>query len=300
MKFLLLLLLSLTALPKQAVAAVPLDTLNVPTDTLLAAPDTTALQLTHTEAGIPADTLIPPPERINLIPHFAAYAGIGLGVWGVADKRWFFKKRHQLRTTMEHWRGDKFIRADDFIQYAPVLSYYTLDLLPGVDARHRLGDRFLLGTTSYLVMGIVVNAIKHTVDARRPDGSAHNSFPSGHTATAFMGAELVRVEYGNYYGFGAYLVAGTVGMLRIYNNRHWFNDVLAGAGIGILSVHVGQLLLPLERRLVQRIARRLRGKSSADADLAPARNPPPASTLLLAPSYDAVHRCPTLSLALRF
>ena len=73
----------------------------------------------------------------------------------------------------------------------------------------------------------------------RPDGSACNSFPSGHTFVAFTGAEIIRREYGKEYPWIAvagYTVAVLVGAMRIYNNRHWAGDVLAGAGLGMLSV----------------------------------------------------------------
>ncbi len=64
-----------------------------------------------------------------------------------------------------------------------------------------------------------------------------------------MGAELVRSEYGNAYGAGAYVVAAGIAMLRIYNDRHWLNDVIGGAGFGILSARIGYWLLPCERKL---------------------------------------------------
>ena len=65
-----------------------------------------------------------------------------------------------------------------------------------------------------------------------------------------MGAELVRQEYGTWPGVAAYTVATGVAFLRIYNDRHWLNDVIAGAGIGILSAQAAYWLLPLERRLL--------------------------------------------------
>lgn len=64
-----------------------------------------------------------------------------------------------------------------------------------------------------------------------------------------MGAELVRREYGTGYGIAAYSVAAGIGVLRIWNDRHWLGDVLAGAGIGILSAEIGWWLLPCGRRL---------------------------------------------------
>ena len=67
-----------------------------------------------------------------------------------------------------------------------------------------------------------------------------------------MGAELVRTEYkyaSPWYGIGAYTIATGVGFLRLYNNRHWVSDVIAGAGVGILSARIGYWLLPFERKL---------------------------------------------------
>ena len=35
----------------------------------------------------------------------------------------------------------------------------------------------------------------------------------------------------------------------MYNGAHWFSDVLAGAGIGILSAHIGSWLLDPAKRM---------------------------------------------------
>jgi membrane-associated phospholipid phosphatase len=67
-----------------------------------------------------------------------------------------------------------------------------------------------------------------------------------------VGAEIVRQEYWNnspIYGIAAYAVATGVGVLRVYNERHWATDVVAGAGFGILSAQIGYWMLPLNRRL---------------------------------------------------
>lgn len=155
-----------------------------------------------------------------------------------------------IRDEVADMRDGHYFRADDYLQYLPVVSTYGLSLL-GAKARHSYLDRTFLIATSYLTMGILVNGLKYTVREPRPTG-ARNSFPSGHTATAFMGAELVRMEYKDasvWYGVGAYVVATGVGVLRVWNERHWATDVLAGAGIGILSARVAYWLLPFERRL---------------------------------------------------
>ena len=61
-------------------------------------------------------------------------------------------------------------------------------------------------------------------------------------------SDLIREEYGAAYGIAAYGVATGVAFLRLYNGRHWLNDVIAGAGVGILSARIGYWMLPLYRK----------------------------------------------------
>lgn len=59
-------------------------------------------------------------------------------------------------------------------------------------------------------MGTSVLVLKSVTKVERPDGSARNSFPSGHTAMAFMGAELLRREFWEvspWIGVAGYVVA---------------------------------------------------------------------------------------------
>lgn len=81
-------------------------------------------------------------------------------------------------------------------------------------------------------------SLKYSVDEQRPNGHGE-SFPSGHTSAAFMGAEFIRKQYGWGWGVPAYLSAGVVGWSRVEAGKHWTHDVLAGAAIGILSNHDG-------------------------------------------------------------
>lgn len=154
----------------------------------------------------------------------------------------------KVRSKMRDIRQERYFRLDDYLQYLPVASNLGIGFL-GAKAKHSFSDRLIITAASYISLGIMVNSLKYAICETRPDGSSANSFPSGHTATAFMGAELVRLEYGTAYGVGAYLAAGTVGILRVYNNRHWVTDVIAGAGVGILSARIGYWVLPLNRRL---------------------------------------------------
>ncbi len=173
---------------------------------------------------------------------------IALGTWGICNG-WIQQINHSVNDEMERLRGDCRFHLDDYIQYLPVASHVGLGLV-GVKCRCGILDRVTVAATAYLAMGIMVNVTKFAVNERRPDTGALNSFPSGHTATAFMGAELVRLEYGAVLGWSAYLTAGGVAFLRLYNDRHWVNDIIAGAGIGILSARIGYWLLPFNRRLL--------------------------------------------------
>lgn len=128
---------------------------------------------------------------------------------------------------------------DDYMQYAPALSVYALNLC-GVRGEHRFVDRTIILATAYLTMSVLVTGLKYTADVERPDGHNRHSFPSGHTATAFLGAEFLRMEYRDkpWIAVAGYGVAAATGFMRMYNNKHWLSDVVMGAGIGILSTRV--------------------------------------------------------------
>jgi len=135
---------------------------------------------------------------------------------------------------------------DDITQYVPAASVYILNLT-GIKGKHNFKDRTIILGLASLFTAASVNAIKYTAKVERPDKSAFNSFPSGHTAVAFMGAEFLWQEYKDvsiWYGIGGYAVAAATGTLRIYNNKHWIGDVAFGAGLGILSTKLAYWLYP--------------------------------------------------------
>lgn len=94
--------------------------------------------------------------------------------------------------------------------------------------RHDLG--LALGRTVAVSYGL-----KYAVQEERPNGDDNRSFPSGHTAVTFAGAEFIRKHYGWGYGVPAYAAAAFVGWSRVATDDHWGHDVAAGAAIGILS-----------------------------------------------------------------
>lgn len=175
---------------------------------------------------------------------------IGYGIIGIGNDQ-LESFNNQIKEEVKE-NIDKKFSIDDFSQYLPLASVYGLSAI-GIKGKNNFLDKTVIVATSYLIMGIAVNSLKRTLKVERPDGSGFNSFPSGHTATAFMGAELVYQEYKDvsiWYGISGYLVATGTGAFRLYNNRHWLTDVVAGAGIGILSAKAAYWLYPCVNRLL--------------------------------------------------
>jgi len=130
--------------------------------------------------------------------------------------------------------------ADDYLQYLPVLLAYGFDAL-GMPSKTDFINRSIILLKSEVLMTGAVTGLKYTIRELRPDSSARNSVPSGHTAQAFAAAAFLSEEYGKKYKWVPYLsygLASTVGTLRIMNNKHYLSDVLIGAGIGILSTKI--------------------------------------------------------------
>ena len=169
---------------------------------------------------------------------------IGYGIWGLENHNiQLFNTEIREEVTEDI---DKKFTIDDISQYTPAATALGLDAL-GIKGKNTFKNKAIILSTSYVIMGLAVNVLKRTSSSERPDGSNNNSFPSGHTATAFMGAELLYQEYKDksiWYGISGYIVATGTGAFRIYNNRHWLSDVVAGAGIGILSTKAAYWLFP--------------------------------------------------------
>ena len=148
-----------------------------------------------------------------------------------------------VRDAMQSWRGDgPQLRFDDYVQYLPLAMNLGLGLT-GVRAEHVFTDRLIETGVSFAFVGVTSKILKEIIYSPRPNGGDNKSFPSGHSCMSFTGAELVRMEYGWGWGAGAYAVATTVAVMRSYNNRHWLSDLFAGAGLGVLSAHIGEWLL---------------------------------------------------------
>lgn len=181
-----------------------------------------------------SDTLVPSPDPLVALLPGALYAAYPL-----------HHSDEAIRTTRHNLLGPQWRHHyDDHMQFAS----YALQLAMrcgGATGRSRSwGEMLTADGIGALGTAAIVLSVKRGVQRMRPDGSTHNSFPSGHTATAFLGAELFNLEYGADYPLLAhlqYLFATSVAFGRMANNRHWYSDVLWGGLIGVTMARVGYL-----------------------------------------------------------
>jgi hypothetical protein len=207
--------------------------------------DTTTTDSAENLLALP-DTVKPLQSKfISFIPP-AAFVGYGLLSLQVKAIR---QVDYNVYEDMKMDHPNFHTKLDNFMQYAPVVSVYALNLA-GVRGKNTFIDRSILLILSQAIMSGTTFALKGVTNRIRPDGSNKLSFPSGHTGNAFASAEFMAQEFGDrspVYGIIGYSFATTTAILRVYNNKHWFSDIIAGAGFGILSTKAAYLIYPLFR-----------------------------------------------------
>lgn len=197
---------------------------------LLTAPDT--VKHLHSKAW----TLIPPAALIT-------YGAMSFVIH--PERRFDYYINSDIRRTDPNFHS----KAESYFQFAPIIIVYGLNLA-GVSGKNTFIDRTGLLALSGSFLYLSTEVVKRTSHRLRPNGADYLSFPSGHTATAFMGAEFLAQEYSEksaWYGVAGYVIASTTGVFRLYNRDHWFSDVVAGAGFGILSTKLSYLVYPYIR-----------------------------------------------------
>ena len=189
------------------------------------------------------NTTNPAAKRYTFLQD-QTWVGIPLFVAGMiakGEKEAFRQNYNNPNTKIRLIKYNFHSEIDNYTQFAGIGLTVGLKLA-GVEGRSSWPRLFASSLASYGVMAAFVNGIKYTASELRPDGSTRNSWPKGHTATAFVGATILHKEYGltrsPWYSIGGYTVATATGVMRVLNNRHWISDVLSGAGIGILSTEL--------------------------------------------------------------
>ncbi|MFP4469485.1 MAG: phosphatase PAP2 family protein [Bacteroidales bacterium] len=144
----------------------------------------------------------------------------------------------------------------------PMGTFYLAGLLGGmyltglatgnqeIETAALLTSKAALITTGYTVF------FKAVFQRERPDhsdfydpgrwggpfaGFHDNAFPSGHAAIAFSAASVLSAYYHDqlWVGITSYTIASLVALSRVYDNKHWASDVIAGSALGYA---IGQLI----------------------------------------------------------
>jgi membrane-associated phospholipid phosphatase len=82
---------------------------------------------------------------------------------------------------------------------------------------------------------ILVEPIKFATHRLRPDGSNHQSFPSGHAAVTFAAATVIERHLGWRKAVLGYAIASYVAASRLHENVHYLSDVVFGAAVGSIA-----------------------------------------------------------------
>ena len=170
------------------------------------------------------------PKSLILPASLITVGAIGTAIDGMNDFHLFSRKD-----------SVKKIRIDDYMEWGMLGWVFVCDLMG--KEKHNWVDQLCLVAIAEGFNAAMTRTVKHAVGEIRPDGGPH-SFPSGHTANAFLGAHIAWKEFKEsspVLAYSGYALATFVACSRLYNNRHWVADVVAGAGFGILSVELAYL-----------------------------------------------------------
>ena len=81
----------------------------------------------------------------------------------------------------------------------------------------------------------LTQTLKYATHRERPDGSGHNSFPSGHASDTFAFATALERHLGWKGAIPAYIFSSYVALSRLPANRHWLSDAVFGSTVGIIA-----------------------------------------------------------------
>ncbi|MBD1397243.1 phosphatase PAP2 family protein [Pontibacter sp. JH31] len=221
-----------------------------PVPSYTAIPDMAELPSVRTLQAIPADTVYPgqkkPFTKSQLLEGsnkryltravLPAAALIGAGVYTMQGNG--FYSSHDARDLRHKTIPNFSTKVDDYLMFLPIAYMYGFNAFSSQN-RHEMPRQTALLLASGVLTSAIVWPAKRWTNMERPNGEKH-AFPSGHTAYAFTIATVVDKEFRHkspWISVGSYTLAGATGALRVMNNKHWMADVLAGAGVGILSTN---------------------------------------------------------------
>lgn len=153
-----------------------------------------------------------------------------------------------VHTDLRNAVGNNYeFKIDNYIQYAPAAEIYIADIA-GIKSKNHWFDQTKYLLISQLITSSITEGLKHLTLKTRPNGQFY-SFPSGHTTFAFTNATVLYNEFSEsspLLAYSGYVFSTTTGIYRMLNNKHWFSDVLVGAGIGILVTNLVYYFKPFK------------------------------------------------------
>jgi|SRR5678809_1320179 membrane-associated phospholipid phosphatase len=136
--------------------------------------------------------------------------------------------------------------ADDVLKWTPFCLLFLSDTF-GAKTTSGWKKQVLIAGAAESIKYLMSDNLKKLAHERRPAPyTGNHSFPSGHTATAFSTAELLRAELKDSLpalSYSGYIAATAVAAIRIIKNRHWLKDVVVGAAVGIISTKLAYALV---------------------------------------------------------
>jgi len=139
-------------------------------------------------------------------------------------------------------------KLDEYLPYVPAAEIYLFDAL-GFEHKNTVFNQTKYLLISEITSISLIHVLKYSIQMTRPSGGPH-SFPSGHSSLAFVHATVLFHEFKDtepWIAYSGFAFATATAYLRMTNNLHWLPDVVAGAGIGMLTANVVYWLEPLKK-----------------------------------------------------
>lgn len=153
----------------------------------------------------------------------------------------FFCASSLTLSAQKAYHGDG---SGDWLRFVPVGSVYALKAC-GVESASSWKRLVANTAISYALSSGAVWGLKHSIHERRPDRTDNRSFPSGHASIAFAGATILDKEFRHvspWIGVAGYAAATGIAIDRVARNRHHWQDVAAGACLGVGGTLLGYWL----------------------------------------------------------
>ncbi|HEY3876753.1 MAG TPA: phosphatase PAP2 family protein [Candidatus Kapabacteria bacterium] len=204
------------------------------------------------------------------------------------DQSLFLFLNHALKSDLnDYWLGYATWLGNGWIGFPlALLALFFLD-------KTSFWRNVLLLAIAGMLGGIALNLIKQVVHAQRPltvfasdivsgkvyvnvlfDKFYYNSFPSGHTQTAFTIATVLiyagshTIGWNRWKSSGIVLIASIIGLSRIYCGAHFPSDITAGALVGVGTGWISFVAVDriTKSKLRKRFTKQIAGQPSNVAD----------------------------------